>query len=40
MSSGSSHDAAYRSKLRHCAQQPTEQRETCLDQLIDETQRS
>jgi hypothetical protein len=36
----SSGETAYRNKLRNCAQQPAEQRESCLDQVIDQTQRS
>jgi len=39
-SSSSKGDNTYQSKLRHCAQQPTEQREACLDQVIEQTQRS
>jgi hypothetical protein len=37
---GQTRDTAYQAKLRHCVQQPTGQRDSCLDQVIEETQRS
>jgi hypothetical protein len=40
VASARSSEAAYRNKLRQCVQQPTEQREACLDRVIEETQRS
>jgi hypothetical protein len=36
----SSSETAYRNKLRNCQQQPADQRESCLDQVIEQTQRS
>jgi len=38
--SAHSSETAYRSKLRQCVQQPTDQRESCLDRVIEDTQRS